>query len=437
MKLIFYISIGLIFLAACKKVENEVIIINPKESKNSIQLRINKVLNDSTIELNWTKYTGNGFIGYRLVRTAEVLKNGAFSSDSRVLRTFSSTDSLVFVERDMPYSRKIHYSIYIITDPMNNLGSGVSYDRPTTYHVGNFNDALVNTAAKLLYLYNTGTGNIILYNYETNKEIKRISLNSGIGFCGLGDFEGGVQNELYVPTVHGWLYILDGLTLETKDKIYVGGERVTSVVKVAGNLFVSSSDRSYSAIDQNSLKVYDRKTKRLVGRTGYWNNTRLLHLEGSDIELIDITTNISPTDLGYYKFSSSGVPLEKRKDNYHGDHPLDASLVRSFPDGSKIITSGSGTIYTRDLKYEKDLTPPYSSGKYLDFAFNNSGTSIYGALKEQRGVEEIAYPSGNVTKTHTTLFYPIRLFRDGNQLICLTVAGQYSEKYFFIEKFNL
>lgn len=436
MKLIFYTLFSLLFFSGCETIENEVIVINPKESKNSVLLKVDKILNDSTIALSWTPYTGSGFKEYRLSRSAEVLINGTFRTDHKIIKTFSHKDSLRFTERDMPFSGKINYFLDVITDSPNWINSGLSYERPGTYHKINFNDVLINTAAKYLYLFNKDTGSITLFDYDTKKEIKKISLNSSIGFCALGDGEGGIKNELYVPTVHGWVYILDAFTLETKDKIYIGGEKVSAVVAVAGKLFVSSTDRSFGSFYDNALKVYDRKTKKLIGRTGYWSNTRLLYLEGTGIELIDITTNISPTDLSYYQFDSFGKLIAKKEDTYHGDHPLDPLIVSSFPDGSKFITASSGAVYTRELKYEKSLSGTYEN-RYLDFAFNASGTSIYAALKQQKKVEEIAYPAGKVINTFPTLFPPARIFRDGNQLICLTTSGSGAGTYVFIEKINL
>jgi hypothetical protein len=279
------------------------------------------------------------------------------------------------------------------------------------------------------------SGSITLFNYNTNKELKKTSLNSSIGYCALGDFNGGKKNELYVPTEHGWLYILDAETLETKDKIFIGGEKVSSVVAVAGKLFVSSSDRRYSSMEANTLKVYDRNTKILIRRTGKWANTRLLYLESSDIELIEISENIIPIDLSFHKFNSAGLPLENKEDTYHGDHPLDPALARSFPDGKKFITSGSGSIYNRDLVFEKNLSE-FNYYKYSDFAFNNTGTKIYGALAQEKKVEEIEYSSGNSTKTYPTTFYPAKVFTDGNQLICLTTSGSNMHNYYFVEKIN-
>jgi DNA-binding beta-propeller fold protein YncE len=422
---------SLLILSGCDLTGNEEIIINPK-----VQIKINKVLNDSTIELSWSKYAGPNFKGYQLSRSAEVFKNGRFFNDYQRVKTFTSPDSLVFIEREMPYARKINYTISVITDTTNKLYSGINYLRPGTYQAGEFNEVLINSTAKYLYLYDTNSGSIILFNYATNREIKKVSLQSGIGYCALGNFVGGSKNELYVPTVHGWVYILDAFTLETIDKIYIGGYHVTSVVEVAGKLFVSTSDQSSTYMGESSFKIYDRSSKKLLERTGGRYNTRLMYLEGSNIELIDVTTNVIPTDVNYYKFDLSGKVLLKKSDSYHGDHPLEASLIRSFPDGSKFITASAGAIYSSSLQHEQNLSFPYSQ-KYQDFAFNSSGTVIYGALQQGNRIEEISYPTGKVVKNHVTQFAPFRIFRDGNQLICLTRSGYYSENYFFIEKFNL
>ena len=140
---------------------------------------------------------------------------------------------------------------------------------------------------------------ITLLDY-TGKILRSVDLPISIGFCSLGDFNG--SKELYVPENDGWLVILDAGTLQLKDKIYIGGYNVGSVVAANEKLYISSTDMSYGGYS-NCTKVYDRATKDLIGRTGYWDGTRLMKLEGTSVEMIDITINLMPVDLSYYQFS--------------------------------------------------------------------------------------------------------------------------------------
>ncbi|WP_205502344.1 YncE family protein [Rufibacter psychrotolerans] len=440
MKQTLVLLLGIIFLASCEIIENEIVEIKPKA--RDITLKVDQVYNDSTISLRWDKYGASDFKKYSLFRYATVLQNGQLIQQRKELKSFDSPDSVTYMERDMPRSLRVVYQLYLSTDTATYAAGGASYTRPDITNVGLFNDALINTDKDYLYLCDMGTGTIIIFNYATNKAIRKLDLKGPIGYSALGSY-GGYLNELYVPDANGWLYILDALTLETKEKLYIGGYQVTSVVEEAGKLFVSSSDLSFERMDDNSLKVYDRATLKLVGRTGTWSNTRLVLLKNpvsqtADIELIDITTNILPTDLTYYRFNSSGNPLAKREDSYHGDHPLDPALVKAFPDGQRFITASSGAVYNKNLQYEKVLAPSYTyNGRYLDFAFNGSGSLIYGVLNNENKIVAIDYPSGTITNTYATSLKPYRIFRDGNQLICLTKPEFSADSYFFVEKINV
>lgn len=433
--LLSYLSLYLLLLMSGKKTENEVLIINPRKQANTILLKLDKVLNDSTIQLSWTKYPGEDFKSYKVYRSCEVLNNGVFSFAGKEVKVLTSPDSLTFTESAMPFARNIDYMVLLYTDKPAGGSNQLTYVRPATYNQCSFNEAIANVDKDYVYLYNRQSGEISLFNYSTNTEVVKTSLKTSIGYCTLGNFDGGVKNEMYVPTGDGWLYILDAESLGTKDKIYIGGEAVTSALAINEKLFVSSSDRSYGGFYNNSLKVYDRRTKKVISRAGKNNNTRLVYLEASNIEMIDVTTNLSPIDLAYYNFNTSGDLQSQKSDPYHGDYPLDVGLVKSFPDGSRIITATSGTVYSKNLIFEKSLAPRFGS-TFSDFEFNSTGSIIYSAYKSQKKIEAIGYPSSAVLTTYGTKFNPFRIFRDGDQLISIS-AGQAPRNYFLIEKINL
>jgi hypothetical protein len=173
----------------------------------------------------------------------------------------------------------------------------------------------------------------------------------------------------------------------------------------------------------------------VIGRTGYWDRTRLLQLEGSSVEMIDLTINLIPVDLAYYQFSPTGLLLAKMQDSYHGDYSMDANIVRSFPDGSKFITSSSGTIFNKSLIFDRYVK---QFGNYSDFAFNNDGSTIYAAYRFQKQIDVITYPALATTSSYSTTFFPYKIFRDGNVMIC--VSKTYTNQqmtYLLIEKINL
>jgi hypothetical protein len=422
------------FLLSCKKEKVEVTVINP--SPSAIQIMIDQVINDSIVILKWTKYTGNNFQKYKLVRNAMYLKNGQFTNFRDSLYAGTDINYLSHTDNTMPLARDINYELYVSKDTTKyNQGfiqvASVYYERPNSLVSGIPKDVLINVQQQKLYV--TQDYSITIVDYNSGRAIKTRQFPSGINYCSLGDFNN--IKELYVPTEDGWVLILDATTLQEIDKIYVAGYGVGSVVAINGILFVSSSDRTQGGIYDNCVKTYDRATKSFIGRTGYWDRTRLTALEGTSVELIDLTINLIPVDLCYYQFSPAGVPITKKQDLYHGTYAMDAGIVRSFPDGSKFITSSSGTIFDKSLVFDRYVK---QYGNFSDFAFNADGSQIYAAYGQQKKIDVITYPALNTVNSYTTSFYPYKIFRIGNTMICANrthISQQFT--YLLFEKINL
>ena len=365
------------------------------------------------------------------MRIATYVKNGQFGSFAELIDSSNDVNHLSFVESNMPLAVDIYYYINVIDDSMRIRASdGVYYLRPNSLIYGILKDVLIDRQLQKLYV--TQDNKVMRVDYTTGRITASREFPLGIGFCSLGSFNG--TGEMYVPADDGWLEILDAVTLQLKDRIYVGGYAIGSVVAVNGKLFIASSDMSQGAYS-NCIKVYDRATKSLEGRTGYWDRTRLIPLEGTAVEMIDLTINLIPIDLSYYQFSPTGTPLSKKQDPYHGDYSMDANIVRSFPDGSKFITSASGTIFHKSLVFDRYVK---QYGNYSDFAFNSDGSVIYAAVGPQKKIDVISYPSTTTISSYPTNFEPYKIFRDGDTLICLgkTYSNQ-QNTYFFIEKITL
>ena len=419
---------------SCTKETKEVVTITP--AATTVQLKVDQVINDSTIVLKWSKFTGSDFKKYRLTRTATYLKNGQFNPVTEPVDSSKSIEHLSFTENKMPLARDISYTLWVSKDTsVFNQGfmpvASTAYQRPNSLVYGTPKDVLINTQQQWLYI--TEQNKIFVLDYNTGRIITSKDMPVSIGFCGLGDFNG--SSEIYVPAYDGWLQILDAATLQQKDRIYVAGEMIGSAVAVNGKLYVSSSERSSGGY-ANCVKVYDRATKNLIGRTGYWDHTRLTLLEGSSVEMIDLTTSLIPVGLSYYQFTAGGVPVSKKEDTYHGDYPMDVNIVRSFPDGSKFITSGYGTIFNRSLVFDRYIKQ--FQAVYSDFAFNANGSNIYAAYATQKKIDVVSYPATTTISSYTTAFYPYKIFRDGNSLICVSKPQPGQQlTYLLIEKVNL
>lgn len=423
---------------SCKKEKEEIFVIEPAPSTGTVELKIDQVINDSSVVLKWTKPVG-AFQKYLLVQTATYFKNGQFGTFTERIDSSSNINHLSFTENNMPVAKSIWYYLLVSKDTtVYNQGfqyvAAVSYERPNSLLYGSPFDVLIDKQKQLLYIAEKNEINIV--NYLSGRLITSKEFPASIGYCYLGDFGG--NSELYVPVNDGWLHILDASTLQLKDRIYVAGEYIGSVVAANGKLYVSSTDRSVGGYS-DCIKVYDRATKNLIGRTGYYEKTRLFALEGSALELIDLTISVVPVGLSYYQFNTAGMLLLKKEDTYHGDYVMDAGIARSFPDGSKFITSSSGTIFNKSLLFDRYVKQNGGyAGTYSDFAFNNDGSLIYTAYAAQKKIDVVSYPAMNTVNSYVTAYYPYKIFRDGNTLICVSRINTGSQvPYMIVEKINL
>jgi len=400
-------------------------------------LKIQQIVNDSTIVLKWPKYTGKNFGRYWLKRSATYVKNGSFDTFDEGIDSSTNVNDTVFTETRMPSARQIIYRIYV-GDPQDGAlaTAFVVYQRPPyTSFYGTIRDVLFDRENKRLYIIHSQQYDLVTaVDYTSGRQVNSINLQGSLssGYCALGDFNG--NKELYIP-IYSSLLILNASSLEVKDRINCGGSFIGSVVSANGNLYVSTNDTTGGTSE--CIKVYGRATKNLIGRTGFHDNTRLLFLEGTSTEMVDITSTTGPTgQISYYQFSAAGVPLSKKQDNSNSGYSASTVVARSFPDGNRFITSYSGTIFNKSLAFEKYLK---QNGSYADYAFSDDGSVIYAADVYQKKIDVINYPAGNVVKSYPTSMYPFRIFRDGNTLICLSITATewYQSSYCFVERINL
>lgn len=429
----FCLFLSMLCMFSCKK--DPAVTIDPPTIQAPIKLQIESTINDSTLVLKWTKFTGKNFQKYILGRSSFYLKNGVFDQYYDVIDESSDPNHITFTEDKMPLTRYINYSINVIhadTSLSNNgfwPADGFIYDRPHSLIYGKPKDVIYDNEQDKLYVMEEKAVHLVAP--SDSRVLASANFPVSIGFCAKGDFNGSA--EFYVPSNDGWLNILDAATLQLKDKIFVTGTTIGSVVASRGILYIGSSDLEFGY--SNCIKIYDRATKNLLGRTGFNSATRLYPLEGTDGEFVDLTTIIIPVDLSYYKFGQMGDVLEARNDIYHGDYPMDPGIVRSFPDGSKFITSKSGSIFDKSLLFDRYIDL-YADN--ADFAFNNNGSIIYAAKPESKRIDAIEYPSLSKVKSYNTKWIPFKIFRNGTTIVnagMSTPGDQYT--YFLVEKIEL
>ena len=133
-KAILYLVCSFLYLP-CKKDVKEVVKVTPATRSTTVQLRIEQVINDSTITLNWSKFSGSGFQKYRLMRNTMYLKNGQFAYFADPVDSSNDVNHLRFTDNNLPLAKDLTNYLLVSKDTTEfNQGfqqvADVSYQRP-------------------------------------------------------------------------------------------------------------------------------------------------------------------------------------------------------------------------------------------------------------------------------------------------------------------
>jgi hypothetical protein len=437
MKYCWLPALVLTLFCACKK---EITYIE-EDLTPEIKLEISEVHSDSSITLSWNSFTMRDLASVKLIRQSEKISNAHFEYVNEVLLDEDNSNTTSYNDEHTPFSFKTSYVIEVTTSQGNKLYSNLAEHKRTRHIFQGFvSDILTDTSANLLYVLAREQGIITVIDYVNEITVVSQQLDPNIGFCALGTFNS--QKELYVPTSDGWVDIRNAATLELKDRIYVAGFTVSSVVAHNDQLFVSTTDHSASGMYSDALKVYDRATKQLISRTGKWDQTRLVLFPTTKTTIAEVTLNLLPADLSSHTFDEDGAFVNTKEDSYHGDYMLDGNLVKAFPTGAYLITSQQGSIFDSALVYH-GLIDDQSIFGYSDFEFNSDGSVIYAAEGMEPAIKSFGFPSVQAMNTFQTSLPPKKIFRDGNKLYSLSadypanISGPGIPFQFIIESFNL
>jgi len=418
-----------------------------REYSNKVVLQNLSVSADNSAKLTWSKLDTSAFREYLIVRKESkddiIDVSHPFYYPSQVIKRISDPNTTSFTDLDIPYTPYLEYQVIAVLGTSNSISKNIysnskTYERPgiKVFKAQPY-DVLPDLSNNRLYIIESDSGKISIYNFESGAVEKSISTNAKIGFSDFGTFNN--KRELYVPRNDGWVYVYDAATLQKIDQVNCGSD-ASCVVFNNNKLFVSTDDDYWP---NRPLKVIDRATKAVITTAGDNDRTRMKLIPGTTSEFIDISLYIGPTDLGYLKFDANGNKVTQFEDRYHGDYPLDAIAFQIMPNGLEFITSDEGAIYSKDLTYKLRL--PHGNYRYSDFAFSSTGSTIYAACSNNKLVISYTSPGYVETKKYSTKGYPYKVFRKDNTLICLSSSsplGSYSPYNFisaklFIEKIAL
>jgi hypothetical protein len=419
--------VGLLtLLVSCDKNDNLLPDIIPNSYSNKLVLNDLKITGD-TVKLTWSKLDTLKFAGYLIIRKEEkgIVIDPSDYSGSNVIARVYDPNVTSYIDKNIPMSPYLEYQVIgLLTSNYYSynyiFSNSKTYERPNI-KVFKFNvlDILPDLSNNRFYFIEKNGGKISILNYQNLTIEKSITTNATIGYCSIGTYNN--VRELYVPRNDGWVFVYNAETLEKIDQIDIGHPS-SCVVNNNGKLFISTD-----AWTNKPLKVFSRATKQLISENGDFDQTMLRIIPNSNTEIIEVTINIGPTDLDYYKFDSNGNFQIHSDDWYHGDYPLNANIFQFFPNGTKFITSSEGAIYDVNMNYLNRL--PKGDYSFSDYAFNSNSSQIYCSCSNSKAIVSYSLPDYVKVNEYKTKGYPYKIFRKENVLICISKTSISDEYY--------
>jgi hypothetical protein len=416
MKLITVLSvlvIPVLLSQSCKKDDS------PSSYSDKIVLN-NLEMTNNSIKLSWTKLDNSKFISYYVIRRDFKGTNSLSYSD--LIKVISDPDLTTYTDEEIPYTPYLEYQVVgaISTgDPQNPtiVYSNIkSYERPDI-KIFSFalTDIIPDLQNNILYIFESDSGKISRLNFESGTIEKTIITNATIGFGDLGLINNVWQ--IVVPRNDGWIFFYDAATLSKTDQINYGGTAASAVLN-DNKVFVSGES---STSWYESVGVFDCETRELISETSVYDLLRLKHIPGSHSKFYGISSS-SYSELYSFQFDNSGNYMSQMSNNI--SYSTDDQIFRLFPDGNHFITSRDGVVVDKDLNYT--VTLPHGNYTFSDFEFSENSGLIYCACSNFKKVLAFANPGYNQVQEFNTTGYPARIFRKGNELICLSMTDPFS-----------
>lgn len=381
-----------------------------------------------TIVLNWSKLETIHFRGYQIVRKeaeGEYTEPGSYNPN--IIETIYDPEIRTFTDTEVPLTGFLEYQIIGMIDEDEQYGfiysNSQKYERPEiqTFTI-HFKEVIPDIDNNRFYFTETSNGKIHVFNFEELRLEKTLDTEANIGYCSLGEYN-SIQ-ELYVPRSDGWVFVYDAETLVKRDQIDIA-QPSSCVVSNNGILYISTD-----AWTNRPLRVYNRDTHAMIYEGGDFDDTRLRVIPGTQTEIMEVTINIGPVDINRYTFDSNGNHINSQNDPYHGDYPLDDFIFQFFPNNEGFITSYQGAIYDMDMHYVNRL--PRGEYKFSDFAFSENGNTVYASCSNSKSILAYSLDNFMIEKKFNTLGYPLKIYRKGNELICISGTEFMDSSNFFV-----
>ena len=367
---------------------------------------------DGKVFLAWTASTSSSFAQYEVYRKDP----GAREGKGVLLATITNASTTTTVDELPPFVAESFYSVVVTTTQGYQRSSNEQRVEEPAGPVLGFVpfDVVRHPSEPRLYALDRTNARIVVIDYERREVVQEKEMDGFLGYMDVGD--NGFGTELYVPGSDGFVYVLDAASLNQVAVVNTGLSNTSVVIDGRGHVYVALQPSPWW---EQPVRTYSRETGLHIDGNGDFDGDRLRMLP-SKLEIISITTSVSPVDMEYFRFNEDATFAEHRDDRYHGDHPLDSRIFRIAPGGAYSITSSRGAVYTADGNMEYLGQVQRGSLSFSDFAFDESGETIYAATGNRASIQVASYPALTRSSEILTRGFPAFIFRDDDRLVGLS-----------------
>lgn len=413
MRKTLYLLILSLLLYSCS--EDEGNFLSSKLELQEVTIENNKV------KLQWNRPYLPGFINYVIYKTPEPFNQSGYYYNNLVATITEADETIYYVNLSLDedvYYTVIAYSEY--GEPL--VSNSQRFIRDDLIIFENTpTDVVFDATNKLLFVF--VNNKIYKCNYENMEVEDSILLSSSNNYGSIGDYNG--QKELYVGCSNGFLRIYNIGTLEEKAYVMLGGNVINAELNDQNILFIKAYD-DYDGI----IYSYNRASLNMIDQYESW------YSENGKIKLFRNVNRVVEIDdsyrISYYDYSEDGTIINADYE-YDYSYPKSTEIFELFPNEDKIITHHAGAIYNSNLQYVTQLGDSYYD-HYNHFFIDDY---IYAASGEYKQVRTFSKSSYNLIKIYETSFYPVKVFKDGNELVIFGSNEVYYGAKYTIEKISI
>jgi hypothetical protein len=429
----FLFSLLLLGVFSCKRT------LTPEDNiAYPIDISLQK-LNETSVEISWTKTNLSSFQQYTVTRQVDTLKMDGSTDTSWVI---SDVNVNKIIDKRFPLAGRFYYSVIATTSENKTLKSkNIEYRRKdiASFTIGTYDQLIPNPALNLVYLYSYGITEPTMQIIDVaNASItKPIPLGKDISFAQSDVvFNEENPNDLIIIDLDA-IYHYDARTMKLLNQLPKSNPTINNSISSAlalNNLLYLSETDAYKTI-----AVYNPQSNKFLAddkfKTGSFASFRMIRYLAKAKKMLMLNYSIGAKQLLAFSLNPDGTiqdSIERINSNTWG--VFSAFGLSIAPDGSSFISANSSYLMSSDftpMYIFPDAVGNYTyspDAKYIAYQSNDGSIKIL-ALSTFSQVYQ--YKAPKILKI-------LDFYMQNNQLSVITkrIMPEISEQNFLITNYK-